>query len=216
MKKCKTCGIEKDESEFFKKKERWLQGTCKECKRKKILDQIALDPEKHREKERLRSEQRRQTQEWKEWRKDHQLRKRKEISEKSLADYYDKNRLEKQKIWKSNNKERLREYTRTARQRYPFKAAARSYVCAAIKEGIISRPDKCIRCFKECKPEAHHEDYMKPLDVIWLCRSCHGKEHRKHKDDYDCGSSSRHDIHLHREKGEEVNSFSKRGCFNEF
>lgn len=27
--------------------------------------------------------------------------------------------------------------------------------------------------------QAHHEDYMKPLDIIWLCKACHVKHHTK-------------------------------------
>lgn len=54
----------------------------------------------------------------------------------------------------------------------------------AIKKGIIQRPSNCDRCGRLCvsannRPqiEAHHEDYAKPLDVQWLCRSCHFKRH---------------------------------------
>lgn len=183
MKKCKTCEIEKDESNFGRRKGREnLEGSCKECVNKRKKEYVDLNREKNREKVRLRSEQRRQDDKWKEWRKDHQKRNRSEISRKALEDYYKKNRLQKQKIWKSKNKDKLRKYTSSARKKFPFKSAARAYVRAAIKDGIIFRPKECSRCFKECKSEAHHEHYMKPLCVIWLCRSCHGKEHRKHKE----------------------------------
>lgn len=179
MKKCSCCGLEKDESDFFKKRENTLEGFCKECKKEKLRKRKAQDPDKYFERERLRSEKRRQTNDWKEWRKDHQSRKRKEISEKALNYYYENNVLEKQKIWKANNKEKLRQYTKKDRHKRPLNHAARSFVYAAIKEGILVRPDQCSRCLKKCRAEAHHEDYMKPLEVIWLCRSCHGKEHRK-------------------------------------
>lgn len=53
--------------------------------------------------------------------------------------------------------------------------------CAALKEGIINKSLKCAECQIEYKTEAHHEDYTKPLDVIWLCHGCHMRRHRKHK-----------------------------------
>jgi len=34
----------------------------------------------------------------------------------------------------------------------------------------------CSKCGKP-KAEAHHEDYDKPLEVIWLCSSCHRRKH---------------------------------------
>lgn len=34
----------------------------------------------------------------------------------------------------------------------------------------------CEICGKE-KAEAHHDDYSKPLEVRWLCRSHHGQHH---------------------------------------
>jgi hypothetical protein len=44
--------------------------------------------------------------------------------------------------------------------------------------GLLIRPLHCERCLKESKPDAHHEDYTKPLEVKWLCRTCHGLERR--------------------------------------
>jgi hypothetical protein len=54
-------------------------------------------------------------------------------------------------------------------------------VYRAIKSGKIVRPDKCLVCAKKCKPEGHHNDYTKKLEVIWVCRQCHLDIHRQHK-----------------------------------
>jgi len=31
----------------------------------------------------------------------------------------------------------------------------------------------------EVKTQAHHEDYSKPLEVVWLCAACHKKRHQE-------------------------------------
>lgn len=57
------------------------------------------------------------------------------------------------------------------------KANAHSKLKYAIKTGKTKRPDDCSKCYKKCKPEGHHPDYDKPLEVIWLCKKCHCELH---------------------------------------
>lgn len=52
---------------------------------------------------------------------------------------------------------------------------AKNRVHYALRTGKLVRPDHCEDCGKECKPDASHADYSKPLDVVWRCRSCHVK-----------------------------------------
>ena len=49
----------------------------------------------------------------------------------------------------------------------------------ALKKGIIKKPMRCESCNRKHKLTAHHEDYNKPLDVIWACYECHGQIHWK-------------------------------------
>lgn len=53
---------------------------------------------------------------------------------------------------------------------------AHSRVYLAKKSGLITKKEQCEKCGAPSK-HAHHEDYSKPLDVIWLCQSCHRKRH---------------------------------------
>lgn len=72
-----------------------------------------------------------------------------------------------------------KEYAR----RYPERAHANRAVKAALKAGTLRRPSRCSKCGKrEGAPHrihAHHEDYSKPLDVVWLCHGCHVTRHRE-------------------------------------
>ena len=63
-----------------------------------------------------------------------------------------------------------------ARTKHPEKARARTALNMAVSRGTILKPSICSLCGREFKSihiQAHHEDYSKPLDVIWLCRWCH-------------------------------------------
>ena len=73
------------------------------------------------------------------------------------------------------------------RRYYPEQQKARNTVNKAILRGQLERPKFCESCGSEGEPfldgrapiQAHHDDYDKPLEVMWLCRSCHGKRHRR-------------------------------------
>lgn len=43
----------------------------------------------------------------------------------------------------------------------------------ALDKGLIARRDTCERCPSQHYVHMHHEDYSKPLEVIWLCARCH-------------------------------------------
>lgn len=53
------------------------------------------------------------------------------------------------------------------------KQRARSKVKYALKMGYLVKPNECESCCKVAFLEGHHKDYSKPLEVQWLCRSCH-------------------------------------------
>ena len=68
-------------------------------------------------------------------------------------------------------KHRERDRKRGYREYDPKKTQARR----AVRQ--LSRPDDCSTCKAVGPVEGHHEDYDKPLDVIWLCKPCHTAVH---------------------------------------
>lgn len=64
--------------------------------------------------------------------------------------------------------------------RHREKYLARMKVFYRLKTGDLIRPDRCSNCQRISKVQAHHENYERPLDVIWLCTDCHKKlRHKK-------------------------------------
>lgn len=99
------------------------------------------------------------------------------------------------KEWRENNKEHKRKYEKQRRERYPEEykkrsiayqsknpeevkvaARARQKIYQSIKDGLLSRPEKCTWCDEtHSHIEAAHHDYNLPFDIIWLCKPCHAK-----------------------------------------
>lgn len=120
-----------------------------------------------------------------------------------MREYASKNRKE---LREKNRKRRLADldsYRRMARESYHRRAGkvyeyqrrmaeteytkmkhrATQTLYVAVKKGYIKRPDACSNCGKKCRTEGHHHNgYERRLDVVWLCKVCHGFEHSKVKD----------------------------------
>jgi len=55
------------------------------------------------------------------------------------------------------------------------KRSAQGKVSTALKNGKLLKKN-CQIC-DNIKSQAHHKDYNRPLDVEWLCATCHANEH---------------------------------------
>lgn len=66
-------------------------------------------------------------------------------------------------------------------QKHMHKQLARMKFNYELQKGKIKKPEVCTHCKESLKLEAHHEDYTKPLDVLWLCRPCHALVHKQKK-----------------------------------
>ncbi len=83
------------------------------------------------------------------------------------ADYYNaydraraRKGLKRRLLWSKNNKGMV---------------AASHAVTRAIQKGLMLR-QPCSEC-GDAKSHGHHEDYSKPLEVIWLCQKHHRRRH---------------------------------------
>lgn len=56
---------------------------------------------------------------------------------------------------------------------------ARGKLLSSVYYGKIIRPKLCPICGDHDLVHGHHEDYSKPLEVDWCCRSCHDQIHGK-------------------------------------
>ena len=103
------------------------------------------------------------------------LNKCKSCAKQDTRDHYnkyfsDRRVYEKERFKTSKRKSLVAEYQKKHRQAYPEKYKARNAVSNALRDGkIVKAPCSC----GSEKVEAHHADYSKPLEVMWLCFSCH-------------------------------------------
>lgn len=77
--------------------------------------------------------------------------------------------------WKEGISKNNYHYKKIQKERYPEKIKARELVSRAIKSGKLTKQN-CVIC-GDHNSHAHHEDYSKPLEVIWLCKKHHDEKH---------------------------------------
>ena len=74
---------------------------------------------------------------------------------------------------------RSREESRKEREKHRDKINARKILNYHVSKGHIIKFDACQECGSKERIHGHHENYSKPLEVIWLCNKCHQRRHRK-------------------------------------
>ena len=92
------------------------------------------------------------------------------------AAYLDKKRRERAARVGYENKRKKKWRESNAAENAKLRKAHHA-VEVALKRGTMTRASECSRCGETYGIEAHHPDYDKPLEVIWLCVKCHAKEH---------------------------------------
>lgn len=94
--------------------------------------------------------------------------------------FWDKDRPKNRKRLLESRKRNGVSYAQGRYKKEPEKMRARYAVFQAVKSGVLKRPSTCESCGQSGRIEGHHHDYTKQLDVKWLCKDCHAKEHSKY------------------------------------
>jgi hypothetical protein len=157
MKVCRECKTEKPLSDFYKHP-RMADGhlnKCAECVKSRVTKHREANLQKIQAYDKLRSNQPHRVQA----RKDYLKTEAGKLSKKKAMDAY--------------------------HARYPMTRAAHVIIGNAIRDGRLAPETSCSACNSTEKIEGHHDDYTKPLDVRWLCESCHKEWHRHNKPIYE-------------------------------
>lgn len=200
MKICIICKIEKNENEYGidKRTKDNLNISCKGCIRLRSKMQRQNNPEyykryakRYREdnKEELRKKafinyyidwEKRAEQSKKYYEKHKQKIAKKRAERSRLSEAKELNR-KRQSEWRKENRTHVGQVVTEWKQKNPQKAAAHALVLWAVRSGMLTKPEICEECKMNKKLEGHHEDYLNPLVVKWLCKSCHSEKHRIYK-----------------------------------
>lgn len=165
MKTCFKCNKTKPLSDFYAHKQ-MADGhlnKCKECTKNDVHIHRSENIERIQEYDRERGKLQHRKENCTIYRKNHL----EEFAARNREYYHrDPSRvLAAKKLWAESN---------------PEKRHAHNLVNAAVRDGKLLRLP-CSVCNNQ-KSEAHHEDYSRPLDVVWLCRKHHAELHEQRHD----------------------------------
>jgi len=78
-----------------------------------------------------------------------------------------------------HNKKRNRPIVAIYHCKYPLRVHANKLAAKAEKEGKLISPNICEDCgIEDFSLHKHHTNYTEPLNVTWLCNSCHLARHK--------------------------------------
>lgn len=173
MKTCTKCNLELPDSEFsmiLSRGKRRQNSRCKKCVAEYKRQHYERNKQKYKDKA-------------KQWREENPEKYR-----DYLADYYQRNaenlrikhrEYQDQPHVKEAIAARFRDYRKD--EEFRKKERARGMVNKRLLSGKIVKPNKCEVCCSEGYVEAHHEDYDKPLEVVWVCKKCHENIHHSNE-----------------------------------
>lgn len=88
--------------------------------------------------------------------------------------------VEHNKRWRATHREAINTTQRAKRAAERERYLARATVSRAVRSGKL-QPEPCFMCGKS-PAIAHHPDYSRALDVVWLCPQHHADVHREADD----------------------------------
>jgi len=92
------------------------------------------------------------------------------------------NRLSKVEYYREYDRDRGNrqgyDYVKEYRAKYPNKYNAHGIVARAMRSGKLVK-ECCSKCDSTFSVVAHHDDYLKPLNIRWMCQACHVQWHTK-------------------------------------
>jgi hypothetical protein len=108
--------------------------------------------------------------------KDGHLNKCKDCT-KSDSNSHRKENIEKVRAYdRARGNRQAPGYIKKYREKYPNKYRAHTKVRNEIRSGNLVK-EHCEVCGTEINVHAHHDDYLKPLNVRWLCSAHHSQWH---------------------------------------
>ena len=149
MKKCTGCGVTKPLDDFYKHPATpdGLASKCKDCAKAIVKAARVKNREKYIEYEKARAS------------RPDRVAARADYA-KTVAGKAAASRARKTYI-----------------QKEPKRRAAHVAVGNAVRDGQLIPWPVCALHECSAKPEAHHPDYDRPLDVVWLCSAHHKQAH---------------------------------------
>lgn len=194
-KKCSKCGEVKSLLHFHKHKQSkdGHKSRCKVCNIAESKAYVEQNRELVRAKDKLRGKKANYSAE--EWAEINRVKyekaceyfkanpeklehKRAGCRKASFSEEEWNNILEYRRGWASANADKKLTVNQTWRESNPKKYSAHSAVSYALRQGVLEKMP-CEVC-ESLHVHAHHSDYDKPLEVMWLCPEHHAAWHLKH------------------------------------